>query len=117
MAVRTAVTGQLIRMSRWFKSSQAHYTGFDQRVRVGSARSSVVTSGAQCSKNPFPATASMNPYGALRDPRGKQSPYLQHPLGSRGGVAGPVRLHEPLPPCRRFVGAGVGVDQAADAWR
>ena len=32
------------------------------------------------------AAASINPYGALRDAAGKPSLYLQHQLGSRGGV-------------------------------
>jgi pimeloyl-ACP methyl ester carboxylesterase len=37
---------------------------------------------------------------------------LRCKLRSRGRVAGAVRLHARLPPCRRFVGAGSWVDQA-----
>jgi hypothetical protein len=58
----------------------------------------------------------MSLYGTLRDARGNRSPYIQHPLGSRGGIAGAAGLHaaSALPDVRR---AGIWVDQAAAAWR
>jgi hypothetical protein len=80
---------------------------FEQRVRVDRASLQRGDLGCTALQGRIPAAASMNPYCALRNARGKRSPYLQHLFGSRGGVAGPVRLHARLPPCRRFVGAGV----------
>ena len=46
----------------------------------------------------------MNHYGALGDARGKRSPYLQHPLGSRVGSLAPFGCMSGFRPTGRSSG-------------